>query len=309
MPTNTRPTYSKTTLFMDTAIRIKIVTDRPEEEVAAKMSRAFDAFRFTEQVCSRFTPQSEVRRLCAAPAGTPVPMSPLLYEAIRLACTVAADTDGAFDPTMGRQLEQLGFRRHYLTGEEIESDFASTKGVSYHDIMLDDAHHTVLLRQPLLLDLGAVAKGMAVDLAVKELSDYDGFLVDAGGDLYAGGLNEREEPWRIGIQHPQRAEETVCTLQVTDAAVCTSGSYERVSPVQEKTHHLLDPRTGASPQELLSCSVVAPFTMLADPYSTAAFILGVKNGLPLLERLGLEGLMITSSLDLHQTNEMKRYLP
>ena len=82
------------------------------------------------------------------------------------------------------------------------------------------------LHRPLLLDLGAVAKGLAIDMAARELQPFENFAIDAGGDLYFGGCNAAGEPWSVGIRHP-RGDGLLDTLRVSDAAVCTSGDYER----------------------------------------------------------------------------------
>ena len=78
--------------------------------------------------------------------------------------------------------------------------------------------------------------------------------------------------------------------------------------MDENSHHLIDPRTKLSSNEVLSCSVIAPFAMMADAFSTATFILGVEKGIAKLEENGLEGLMITSALDISLTKEMSRLL-
>jgi thiamine biosynthesis lipoprotein len=86
---------------------------------------------------------------------------------------------------------------------------------------------------------------------------------------------------------------------VTDAAVCTSGDYER-------GEHLVDPRTGTPSSLAASVTVVAPTAMLADALATAAFILGPVEGLALLERHGVEGLILTPSLERFETADLPR---
>src|SRR6185436_3666886 len=94
--------------------------------------------------------------------------------------------------------------------------------VNYRDIHLDPGARTVTLNRPLVLDLGAVAKGLAVDLAAQELQPLADFMIDAGGDLYLGGLNPRGEPWSVGIRHPRSGDEILHTLRASNQAVCTS---------------------------------------------------------------------------------------
>jgi thiamine biosynthesis lipoprotein len=301
--------YQQAGLAMDTVVSLAVVTAGAEAEAKERMAHAFATFAAVERICSRFDGESEVARLSRT-VGVPVPVSSLLFEAIRFAWQVAEATGGAFDPTVGQQLQALGFTHNYLTGERPEAggdpadagDGADSGApVSYRDLVLDEVEHTVLLRRPLVIDLGAVAKGLAVDLAARDLAGCEGFVIDAGGDIYAGGCSESGVPWAIGIQDPQRPGGTVTTLRLSDAAVCTSGSYERPSPAKTGAHHLVDPRTGGSPSDLLSCTVIAPFAMMADAFSTAAFVLGRERGAALLAEAGLRGLFIDRAGVLHAT--------
>ncbi len=150
------------------------------------------------------------------------------------------------------------------------------------------------LLKPLVLDLGAVAKGLAVDVAARELEPFENYAIDAGGDLYLGGLNADGASWSVGIRHP-RENGLIETLQVSNTAVCTSGDYERKSTTDPTVHHILDARTGASAAELASVTVVAPSAMVADALATAAFALGPSEGRSFLERNGVRGLLITPS--------------
>lgn len=284
---------------MGTVVTIQVVghgeTEARRTERVLAVARAAAWFESIEKCCSRFDPASELRQLTER-AGTAVHVSPMLYEAVRFALAMAEDTDGAFDPTVGRRMEELGFDRHHRTGEASPSRLASSDGVSWRDIALDVEAKTVTLRKPLVLDLGAVAKGLAVDIAARELQEFGNFAIDAGGDLYLGGYNADEEPWSVGIRHP-RADGLFETLHVSDAAVCTSGDYERASPVDPGAHHILDARSGESATDLASVTVVAQSAMVADAFATAAFALGRTDGLAFLERHGLRGLMITPSLE------------
>ncbi|MDA8442195.1 MAG: FAD:protein FMN transferase [Peptococcaceae bacterium] len=294
-------------LYMDTVVTLTIATDATPTEVEPALARAFAAFERVQGVCNRFDAQAEISKL-ALQIGKAIPVSDLLFEAIRFALAVADCSRGAFDPTLGFALQANGFDRNYLTGARLNLSGNSGSTTSYRDVVLDAQHKTVLLTKPLVLDLGAVAKGLAVDIAAQELSDFRGFMIDAGGDIFAGGLNERGEPWRIGVRHPKQKDRIICAIELTDAAVCTSGGYERPSPVKAGTHHLIEPSTGMSPGQVVSSTVIAPFAMLADAFSTTAFILGPDKGIAYLEEVGLEGMLITPALELRVTQEMERFL-
>jgi thiamine biosynthesis lipoprotein len=144
-----------------------------------------------------------------------------------------------------------------------------------------------------------LAKGLAIDLAAQELRPFGHFAIDAGGDLYLAGRNAADSTWSVGVRHPRRDREAITRLCITDAAVCTSGDYERVSPDAE--HHIIDPRADISAGELASVTVIAPTAMLADALATAAFVLGPVEGLRLLERHGVDGLMYSPALDRYAT--------
>jgi FAD:protein FMN transferase len=283
----------KTKLFMDTVVDIQVVGEATAH-TETQINRAFEAFRKVEQACSRFSPDSELTELCRL-TGNPVPVSPILFEPLRFALEVAEWTGGVFDPTVGKAMEDHGFNRHYLTGETVQS--AADGSANYRDIVLNEQDRTVLLRKPLVIDLGAVAKGFAIDLAAAELKEFAGFLVNAGGDLFAGGADEGGSAWKIGIQHPERKDQVIDTIEISNEAVCTSGSYERKSAGIPDLHHIIHPRTKRSPNELISCSVLAPFAMLADTVSTASFLLGPEGGAALIAQAELKGILITSRME------------
>jgi len=296
---------------MGTLVTIHVVGGIPAPENAGETSqsidRAFAWFQAVEDCCSRFDSRSELVQLCAQ-VGDPIAVGPLLYQLVQFALAVAEETGGAFDPTVGRRMEDRGFNRHYRTGEvrrAPESD-ASVKPVDYRDVRIDSKRKTITLLRPLILDLGAVAKGFAVDLAARELRSFANFAINAGGDLYLSGRNERAEDWSIGIRHPRRDGELIDSIRVSHRAVCTSGDYERRSSAEPGAHHILDPSTGVSPQAVASVTVVAPSAVLADALATAAFVLGPSAGLALFERLGVDGLIITPALERFATRGMAR---
>ncbi len=276
---------------MGTVVTIQVVESGHAAETA--LARAFGWFHAIEEICTRFDNRSELAQLMSR-AGEPVPVSAILFEAVRFARLVAEETGGAFDPTVGRRMEARGF-----AGQPLSSG-PGDDGASYRDIHLDPDRSTITLLRPLLLDLGAVAKGLAVDTAARELAPFTDFAIDAGGDLYLGGSNEHSEPWSIGIRHPRERQGLVALLRVSNQAVCTSGDYERRTSCGRE-HHILDPRTGASPHTLAGATVVASSAMLADALATAAFVLGPKDGLDMLERLGVEGLLVTPASERYET--------
>ncbi len=288
---------TRTGIAMDTLVMLRVDSALPPADVEEALDRALGWFATVEVACSRFDPASELSHLCAHP-GERIHVGSILSEAVAFALNVARATNGAFDPTIGFRQQQRGFLRSYRTGR-VEAEPAGLEGGSgdYRDVVIDRRDGTILLRRPLLLDLGAVAKGLAIDLAVHELAGFERRAVEAGGDLCVGG---RPPPWRIGIPDPARPETLLGTIALQDGAVCTSGGYER--PAGEgNEHHLLNPRTGRSPRGLASATVVAPGALVADALATAAFVLGPAAGLRLLEGQHVDGLLVTPGGELRMT--------
>ena len=219
--------------IMGTIVTIEAAGD----DAGAAMERAFGWFREIERLCNRFDADSELRRLVTRP-GIAVPVSPILYAAVEFALAVAEDTGGAFDPTVGLQLERRGFNRDYRSGQIVSSGIEASGPVSYRDVQLDAERSTITVMRPLVLDLGAIAKGLAIDMAARELAPVENYAIDAGGDLYVAGHDSRGDRWAVGIRHPRREQEVMASLRVSDAAVFTSGDYERTAPGDAASHHI-----------------------------------------------------------------------
>lgn len=277
----------RTEAVMGTLVTIQIVPSPTHAgAIEPALDRAFGWFREVEARCTRFDEQSELRQLSTR-IGVAVSVSAILFEAVQFALMVAEQTGGAFDPTVGRRME----------GHDDQA--------TWRDITLDPVRRTITLHRPLILDLGAVAKGLAVDTAAHELRPFRNFAIDAGGDMYLGGFNPHGHPWSVGIRHPRLDRELIETVQVTDQAVCTSGDYERQGPAG--AHHILDPRrTGTSPDTVASATVIASGAMLADALATAAFVLGPEQGIRFLERMGVNGLIVTPNLRRYESRGLFR---
>jgi thiamine biosynthesis lipoprotein len=284
---------------MGTVVSIDVVTQADDDETRAVLQAYLDSamewFYSVEASCTRFDPSSELMQLTNT-VGTPTRVSPLVFEAVRFALTVADESAGAFDPTVGHVMSRRGFDREHRSGRQTPPRADVADEVSFRDVALDEREHTITLARPLILDLGAVAKGLAIDLAVRELSALEHFAIDAGGDTYLSGHNRSGEPWAVGIRHPGAPDELIETWRVSNLAVCTSGGYLRRT-TEPGEHHILDPRVRRSPGALASVTVVAESAMVADALATAGFVLGPDEGLEWLERQSVRALMITPALE------------
>jgi thiamine biosynthesis lipoprotein len=154
------------------------------------------------------------------------------------------------------------------------------------------------------IGLGGIAKGYGVDRAMAVLMDFgiEHAIVNAGGDLKALG-QRNDELWTIAIQHPRDRERVIAILPVSNSCVVTSGDYQRFFENEGKRyHHILDPVTGYPAEGCMSATVVAPDAAIADALATAICVLGVENGLAIIEKLPrIEALAVDMHGEVHMT--------
>lgn len=298
--------YLSSAIFMDTLVSVEVVGESADAFPGERADRALGWFREVESRCSRFEPESELMRLCRT-VGQPVTVSPLLFRVLEFALAVAKESGGAFDPGVGAAMVRRGFDLNYRTGQHTNPGEPDREHGTWRDLVLDGATRTATLRRPVALDLGAVAKGFAIDLAAAEVAPFPGCAINAGGDIYVRGPAPEGGPWRVGIRHPRQPGALADELLVSGVAVCTSGDYERGETGDPATSHIVSPHGRGEAAAAISVTVVASSAMLADALATAAYVLGARNGLAFLQKQGVEGIIITSTLERLETPGFARY--
>lgn len=293
--TGDAPVVEVTAAVMGTIFAVQMGHDEATaiDALTARGADVLGIARAVEATCSRFDPDSELSRLCAQ-TGTPVTVSPLLFELLALAVAIADRSGGAFDPTVGARLAQRGVNRAWDTGRVVLPPPELPTTVSWRDVQLDRDAGTVTLRAPLQLDLGALAKGFAADLMMEALRDLPHASIHAGGDVCCHGVHPAHRAWRIGVRHPHRPDSMGAVAELAEGAVCTSGNYERAGEARAG-RHLLDPRTDEPAAGLASVTVVAPTAVIADGLSTAAFVLGPHDAPAWLAQEGVDALLVSDA--------------
>ena len=134
------------------------------------------------------------------------------------------------------------------------------------------------------ITLDGIAKGYVVDRVAETLLSLglENFLINAGGDIRSEGVREDGRSWRVAVQDPQKAQSFPDVIPLR-GAVATSGSYEIYFDPEQKNHHIIDSRSGVSPEKSQSVSVVAPTAMEADALATSVFLLGPDRGAAFIE--------------------------
>jgi thiamine biosynthesis lipoprotein len=284
------PLYRQTRFAMSTTLTVLVSAPREPDwqelfEYADRKARQFDHRQ----------EEGAIGKLNRAGEGI-VPEEVL--SVLQTAQTVAAASNGAFDPTILALTDLWSFDTGGRLPTESQIEQARSR-VDFSQVSFGPDGQ-VKLPEGIGFDLGGIAKGAVVDLTADYLlgRGYEDFLIDAGGDILVSGLKQGRTPWRIAIRHPRKSEEILGVLTLGQegerVAVVTSGDYERYFEQEGKRyHHILDPRSGFPARGLVSVTIIAPTCALADALSTAVFVLGPKEGLDLLEQFpGSEGLLI-----------------
>jgi thiamine biosynthesis lipoprotein len=265
----------------------------PEAHAADGAEAVRTLFADWEQTLSRFLPDSELACLNRH-AGEPVTVGPLLFTVLKAALAAARATSGLYDPTLLQQMIQLGYDRPF---DELPATMpAATRpqppGGGWRAIQLDPARRCITLPAGVGIDLGGIAKGMAVDAALARL-DQMGIspaLVNAGGDLAVRGVPAALGQWPIAVSG--RGHSWVIPFH--HGALATSGvAHRRWQQGTYIRHHLVDPRTGAPAQSgLWSVTVAAARCMQAEVAAKVAFLLGPDQGRSFLTTHSLAGLLV-----------------
>ncbi len=270
-----RPLVRRTLPLMGTIAEIAVV-DRDARHGQAAIDAAFDELRTVERAMTRFDDASDIGRANRLAAHDGVRVGPATAAVVAEALAWAASSDGAFDPAVGRLVETWDVtHRHEPPPAEALRPLAARRLHRFVDVSTAPGREAVRFTDPAVaLDLGGIAKGWGVDRAVDALRRFGiaGALVNVGGDLYALGEGA-EGPWRVGIRSPFEPERLVGRLELSDAAIATSGDYFQYFTWRgRRYHHLLDPATGAPRRAAEhSITVLAATCLRADAAATAAF--------------------------------------
>ena len=276
--------------------------------------KVFNEFNRVDKRMSRYREDSELSEVNRIAASKSILVSSELLTVLEKAQQVSRVSGGAFDMTFSSVGYLYDLRASVQPDQKAIRE--SLPAINYQNVLLDPTARTVGFKEKgVLIDLGGIAKGYAVDqgIAILKQAGIKHARLSAGGDMYLLG-DKRGKPWVVGIKDPRPAEndtrntkedtasEFVVALPLADVALSTSGDYERffIDGAGQRIHHILSPKTGKPAKGIQSVSVIGPDTTTTDGLSTAIFVLGVKEGLALIERLaGIDVIIIDDQHRFH----------
>ena len=274
------------------------------EEAAQQASSAVTEL---ENLISWRVEDSDIAALNQEAGGEFQDIAPQTWDIFNTALQVCQASGGAFDITIApiSWLWDFDENPRLPQAETIE---ALLPAVNYEDVSLLEDGTAALQTHSTALDLGAVGKGAACDAAVDayEEAGINRAVVSVGGSVGVYGEKPGGQPWTIALRDPD-TEGSLGTLSLASGFLSTSGSYEKQFTEDGVTyHHLLDPSTGyPADSGLLSVTVWSSSGALSDALSTACFVLGLEDSLPLLEQFDSQALFITQERQIYLTSGLE----
>lgn len=259
-----------------------------------------------EYLISDWIPSTQISQVNKNAGSKPVKVDKEVFDLVGRAIKVSQITSGAFDisyASMDKIWKFDGSMKAMPTEEAIKK---SVSKIGYKNIILDSKEQTIFLKnEGMKLGLGGIGQGYIAD-KVKELLFSKGCtsgIVNVSGDINAWGRQQDGNPWTVGIVNPLNKNKVFATFPLEDSAVETSGNYEKYVIFNGiRYSHIIDPRTGYPAQGVVSVSVFAKQTEIADALATGIFVMGVDVGIDLVNQLkGVECIMVDDKGKIHSS--------
>lgn len=295
--TKTKP-ISKSNFLLGTIVQISVFNYWDESVI----EKAFDRISEIEnKMTINNAETSEIIALNNASGENEVQLSSDTFFVLERGKEYSALFQGKFDITMGPVVKLWNIGTEYAAVPEKSKLEEVLKLVDYENLSLNKEKLTAKLeKKGMKIDLGAIAKGYAADEVAQVLRENEvkHAIINLGGNTLTLGGNPNGNPWRIGIQDPFNPRgDFLGVVPIKDQTVVTSGTYERYFEEKgKKYHHILDSTTGYPVENnLISVSIITDKSIDADGLSTTALLVGIEEGLKLIESLErVEAIFITN---------------
>ena len=304
----TQPAAQETLLSgetMGSVWTVKIVGAPPvsAEELRAGAQARFDTVNLA---LSTYRPDSALSRFNNDDSGEWLDMDSEVGEVLDYALSLAAESGGAYDVTVGPLVNLWGFgpdpaNRRVPDAAAIENARAR---VGWRKVEVDASKHRARKEPGVRVDLSSLGKGRGVDRVAEYLDSLHvtNYLIDLSGKLRARGVNSQGGAWRVAVEPPQADATSGAPpfppeiVELRDEGVATAGGYRRFFEIDGRHYsHIIDPRTGwPVAHNTLSASAIAADCMQADALATVLMVMQPDEAIALANQRGLRALLISS---------------
>jgi thiamine biosynthesis lipoprotein len=283
----------------------QVIAVASDEQTAGNaVAQALESLQSVERTMSYHDPNSELSALNRTAFGQDFAASPYLFDVIKRGIEMGRRSEGAFDITIGPLVDLWQHAKVTDKAPRPEEIAAAKSRVGYDKLIVNADKCTVRFAvEGMRIDLGGIAKGYGVDLAIEMMkaAGATSGLVQVGGEIRCFGPSpEGQKAWSIGVQRPAapgevRTGEYAMVLAFTDMAVSTSGDYQRFVVVEGKPHsHIISTTTGDSAREFSSVTIIAASATEADALATAASVMGATKAIQMIEAMdNVEAILVS----------------
>jgi len=303
--------YSKVLLLMGSRFEIIAVDD--DSALANKsIEIAIFEIKRIEKLISSWDPASQTSLINVNAGIKPVKVAAELFNLIKRSKKVSLLTKGIFDISYASVDKVWKFDGTMTELPDSSLINSSILKINYKNIELDEINSTVFLKHSgMKIGFGAIGKGYAANRAKKIMisNGIEHGVVNAGGDLITWGTQHDGKPWQIAVTDPKDKLNNLGWLDISDMAVVTSGNYEKFVEFNGRRYsHIINPKTGYPACGTSSVTVICPDAELADALATAIFILGVKEGINLINNItSVECLLVSEENELHYSSGLELF--
>lgn len=272
---------------------------------------AVDEVKRIEKLFTTYSDNSITNEVNRNAGIKPIEVPDEFFNLVYRAQKISALTQGYFDLSYGSLDKDFWNFNQSLT--KLPSPQEAKKSVhliDYRNIILNNDTRTIFLKNKgMRIGFGGIGKGYAADCAKRIMLEagVKNGIISAAGDLNAWGYQEDGSPWTVGIANPNLRQTYFSTLNITNKAIATSGNYEKFATINNQIYsHTINPKTGYPIKGIKSVTIITTNAELADAIATPVNILGVANGLNLINQLnGIECILVDDNNKLYLSNNIK----
>lgn len=296
-------TFKKKLSLIGSPFEITVVA-KDSIEANQYVNLAVGEVKRIENLISDWIPTTQISKVNQNAGIKPIKVDNEVFELVERSIKISKLTNGAFDisyASMDKIWKFDGSMKQMPTAEAVKK---SVEKIGYKNIILDEKEKTIFLKDVgMKLGLGGIGQGYIAD-KIKELlikNKCTSGIVNVSGDINTWGKQTNGKPWSVGIINPVNKNKVFAIFPLVDSAVETSGSYEKFVTFNNiRYSHIIDPRTGYPATGVVSVSVFAKQTEIADALATGIFVLGIDVGLDLVNQMkGIQCVIVDDKGKVH----------
>ena len=298
------------TLLMGNRFEISAISN-DKNWATIRINAAIDEIKRIEKLLTTFNDESETNLINTYAGIEPVKVSEETFNLIERSIRISDITQGAFDITYGSIDKSLwNFDTKMKSLPDAVTAKKMVRLINYKNIILDRKNSTVFLKEKgMRIGFGGIGKGYAAEMAKKVMKEMgvESGVVNASGDLTTWGLQPNGSEWTIGIANPNLPDKVFSLMKITGLAVATSGNYEKFIMIDGKKYsHTINPKTGLPLTGIKSVTIITKNAEIADAMATPVTIMGVKQGLNMINQIkDIEAIIIDDNNKMYTSKNIR----